>query len=159
MSILFYYCVVVHRRDRYKYIFLVGSFDKAPTSTQYPFPIRQLMNTMFFWQLTVKCWMLYTKRKQWTVFQTLLRTVLLCNDYILIPFSHCVRSRCTLLRAARHVVWAATRLPDLCVVHERHPRLHGGSQAGGQSVRLVPQPDTAHSWRRVATGTSPCPHD
>lgn len=57
-----------------------------------------------------------------------------------------------MLGAARHAVRAAPRLSDLGVVHERHPRLHGGSPARGQSVRLVPQPDTAHRWRRVAAG-------
>lgn len=73
--------------------------------------------------------------------------------------SLCLLFRCTVLRAARHVVWPATRLPDLCVIHEGHPRLHGGSQASGQSLRLVSQPYTAHSWRRVAAGESTFPDD
>lgn len=45
--------------------------------------------------------------------------------------------RRTLLRAAGHVVRVTARLSDLRVVHEGHPRQHGRSQAGGQSVRLV----------------------
>lgn len=70
-------------------------------------------------------------------------------------FFFCLLLRCSLLRAAGHVVRAAARLPDLCVVHEGHPRLHGGGPAGGQSVRLVPQPDAAHRWRGMAAGASP----
>lgn len=60
--------------------------------------------------------------------------------------------RCSLLRAAGDAVWAAARLADLCLLHEGHPRLHGGSPAGGQSVRLVSQPHTAHRGRGVAAG-------
>lgn len=61
--------------------------------------------------------------------------------------------RRTVLRAAGHVVWVTARLSDLCVIHEGHPRQHGCSQARGQSVRLVSQPNTARGWRGVASGT------
>lgn len=58
-----------------------------------------------------------------------------------------------MLGAAGHAVRVAARLSDLCVIHEGHPRQHGRSQARGQSVRLVSQPNTARGWRGVASGT------
>lgn len=61
--------------------------------------------------------------------------------------------RCAVLRAAGRVVRVTARLPDLCVVHEGHPRQHGRSQAGGQSLRLVSQPNAARGWGGVAPGT------